>query len=317
MEILRQENQELSARLEAQRLETIDLATRFQATQEQIKSVSASLAEARLQAKANRPPVAPPNPATLPPLVVEAPEPTESVQTSVPEPFVVSEAQAILKEMRRCYQAYARDPGDFSHLNELHCATHRLAEQAGRSALEAMRRIAQALGFLVHELYTFPEQINTAVLTTVVQSIEFLTTAVKMRDLHLLRSPAESSICIVDDDAATCECILMAMETVEMRAEAFREPAKALCKLSNNTCDLIVLDVQMPGMDGFELCSEIRQREHHRNTPILFVTGQTDPEIRSRASLIGGNDFMTKPFMLCELGLKALVLTAKAQLHMV
>jgi CheY-like chemotaxis protein len=182
--------------------------------------------------------------------------------------------------------------------------------------MEAFGRIAQSLAILVQELYQYPEQIGSDVLTTVVQSLEFLTTAVKIRDLHLLRVPARSSVCIVDDDPATCECLLMAMETVEMHADAFGDPAKALCELSNGARDLIVLDVQMPGMDGFELCTEVRQQEHHRSTPVLFVTGQTEPEIRSRAALSGGNDFMTKPFMLCELGLKALVMAAKAQLHM-
>jgi CheY-like chemotaxis protein len=330
LEILQQENQELTARLEAQRLETIDLATRFQITQEQIKNVSASLAEARLQARAHRAAAAPPPPPMPtspggPALVVPTiePEPAEEAPAEEPapalvnhEPFNVQEAQATLKEIRRCYQAYARETDDLSHLNELHCAIHTLALQAARSGLEAYQRISDALATLVQDLYKYPEQINTNVLNTVVQSIEFLSAASKLRDLHLLRSPSEAAICVVDDDPATCECILMAMEGVEMEAEAFRDPAEALCELSNGSCDLIITDVQMPGMDGFELCAEVRQRPHHQNTPVLFVTGQTDPEIRNRSVFSGGNDFMTKPFLLCELGLKALVLTAKAQLHM-
>lgn len=327
LEILRQENQELSARLEAQRLETIDLATRFQITQEQIKNVSASLAEARLQARAHRAaaaaslPPAPQGPALVvptaePPPVEETPAEETPQAGSDHEPFSVPQAQSTLKEIRRCYQAYARETDDLSHLNELHCAIHTLALQAERSGLEAYRRIADALATLVQDLYKYPEQINSNVLGTVVQSIEFLNAASKLRDLHLLRSPDEAAICVVDDDPATCECILMAMEGVDMEAEAFRDPAEALCELSNGACDLIITDVQMPGMDGFELCAEIRQRPHHQTTPVLFVTGQNDPEIRNRSVLSGGNDFMTKPFLMCELGLKALVLTAKAQLHM-
>jgi CheY-like chemotaxis protein len=318
LEILREENQELSARLEAQRLETIDLATRFQITQEQIKNVSASLAEARLQARAHRvaaAPAPPARPALVTPTVEPAPA-EEAPAVTEREPFSVAEAQATLKELRRCYQAYAREPDDLSHLNELHCAIHTLALQAERSGLEAFRRIADALATLVQDLYKYPEQINSNVLGTVVQAIEFLSAASKLRDLHLLRNPTDAAICVVDDDPATCECIVMAMEGVDMKAEAFGDPAEALCELSNGDCDLIVTDVQMPGMDGFELCAEVRQRPQHQNTPVLFVTGQTDPEIRNRSVLSGGNDFMTKPFLLCELGLKALVLTAKAQLHM-
>jgi CheY-like chemotaxis protein/predicted nucleic acid-binding Zn-ribbon protein len=326
-ELLQQENRELKARLEAQRVETIDLAARFQATQDQIKNLSASLAELRLQAKAQRgaSPAVAPVAFAIGPVIVEASEPLDEelmpaeglVGLSVREPFSVAQAQATLKEMRRCYQAYARDQEDLSHLNELHCAVKALAAQAERSGLVAFQKIAEALAVLVQELYHFPEQISTNVLTTVVHAIEFLTTAVKMRDLGQLREPSEISVCVVDDDAATCECLLMAMESVDLRASSYRDSAKALNELSKDACDLIVLDVQMPGMDGFELCTEVRQQAHHKATPVLFVTGRTEPEIRSRSTLSGGNDLMNKPFMLCELGLKALLLTAKAQLLMV
>ncbi len=320
---LRLEKRELTARLEAQRVETIDLAARFQNVQDQLKTLSATLAEARLLAKAARrtePAAAAAvaehldatselesEEAALVPITV-----VPAADTEFPSPL----AQSTLREMRRCYQAYSRETQDLSHLNELHCAVLGFAEQAARSGLAAVHRIAGALAVLVQELYHFPEQINNEVLTTVVQTIEFLSTTLKLRDLRQLRDPAEITACIVDDDAATCECILLAMESVTMQAVSFREPVKALCEISAVPFDLIILDVHMPEMDGLELCSTLRQQPLHTHTPVLFVTGQPDPETRAGSVLSGGTDFMSKPFMLCELGLKALMLTAKAQLHM-
>jgi CheY-like chemotaxis protein len=319
---LREQKRTLSARLEAQRLEAIELAARFEATQEQIKTVSASLAEARLMAKANRDKPAAPPAELAAPALPENPSPTAvspeplALPLPVVEPFPTAHAASTVREMRRCYQAYAQDLADLSHLNELHCIVLSFAEQAGQGGARGLQGIADALAVLVQELYNFPEQINKDVLLTVVGCIEFFTTGLKQRDLCELREAADATVCIVDDDAATGECLLLAMESVNLRAGSFLDPVKALGELSTGVCDLIVLDVHMPVMDGLSLCAGIRELKHHRRTPILFVTGQSEGAARDRCMQAGGDDFMSKPFMLCELGLKALLLIAKAQLQM-
>jgi DNA-binding response OmpR family regulator len=75
--------------------------------------------------------------------------------------------------------------------------------------------------------------------------------------------------------------------------------------------------VNLPGMDGFELCKQIRNQPLHQHTPIVFVTALSSMEIRVQSSLSGGNDFIGKPFNLSELCVKALTLTLKSQLHIV
>jgi CheY-like chemotaxis protein len=66
------------------------------------------------------------------------------------------------------------------------------------------------------------------------------------------------------------------------------------------------MDVDMPGQDGFALCEKIRAHPTNRDTPVVFVTARSDFETRARSTLSGGNDFITKPFLLLELGVKAL-----------
>jgi DNA-binding response OmpR family regulator len=70
----------------------------------------------------------------------------------------------------------------------------------------------------------------------------------------------------------------------------------------------------MPGMDGFELCSKIRQTSSNPLTPIVFVTSQTELDARAKSSLSGGNDFITKPFLTFEITVKALVLAIRCRL---
>jgi DNA-binding response OmpR family regulator len=76
--------------------------------------------------------------------------------------------------------------------------------------------------------------------------------------------------------------------------------------LAENEFDLIILDVRLPDVEGFDLCKKIRALPDHKKTPVIFVTGANDLESRARSIISGGNDFICKPFMLLELSVKAL-----------
>ena len=90
----------------------------------------------------------------------------------------------------------------------------------------------------------------------------------------------------------------------------------ALKLLAKHEFDLIFLDVEMPGMDGFELCAQIRGLALHTGTPVIFLTGHSSSENRMHSSMSGGNEFVGKPFIVGDLTVKALTLFIKAQLHL-
>jgi diguanylate cyclase (GGDEF)-like protein len=75
----------------------------------------------------------------------------------------------------------------------------------------------------------------------------------------------------------------------------------ALELLEDELPDVILLDIVMPEMDGFEVCERIKNRPDWRAIPILFITGQTDEASIIRAFDIGGSDYVTKPFRSKEL----------------
>jgi len=310
LETREQEKRELADRLEQQRAETIDLAAQFRSSQDQIKQLSANLAEIRLQAKLGGRPA----PSVAPP--VHEPGAILSVPIVPDSMFTATESQELLRSMRRSYQAFLKDSSDVSHLNELHGHVHSFSERARSSGLVALHRLSAAFSGLAQELYHYPEQVNPSVLRTIGQTIEFLTTLMKVKDLRQVKDPATATIYAVDDDADNCDCIRMAMETAMMQTTSTQDPAKALCELAENSHDLIFLDVNLPGMDGFELCAEIRRLTRHTTTPIIFLSGLTSSENRMQSSLSGGNEFVGKPFILCELTVKALTLILKAELHL-
>jgi len=75
----------------------------------------------------------------------------------------------------------------------------------------------------------------------------------------------------------------------------------ALELLARETPDVILLDIVMPGMDGFEVCRRIKERDDLSAIPILFITARTDEASIIRAFDIGGSDYVTKPFRSKEL----------------
>jgi len=76
---------------------------------------------------------------------------------------------------------------------------------------------------------------------------------------------------------------------------------------------LVFLDVDMPGMNGYELCTKLRAIPAHKKTPVVFVTSLNDFENRANSTMSGGNDFIGKPFLFIELAVKALVYILRAR----
>lgn len=258
-------------------------------------------------------------PAPLPPPesapAIQAPRPGAPTVVST-EPLTEKESRSVLGAMRHCFQSFTKTPNDLSLLNELHCHVESFAERARVSGLLALHRLCASFAELTRGLYETPEQVNPSTLRTVHQTIEFLAALMKEKNLAQVKDPATALIYAVDDDLGNCESIALAMEESGMRTSYSQDPAVALGELASSRYDLVFLDVNMPGMDGFELCKQTRALAIHEKTPIVFLTGLATLENRVQSSLSGGNDFIAKPFNLHELSVKAITLLLKAQLHL-
>ena len=88
---------------------------------------------------------------------------------------------------------------------------------------------------------------------------------------------------VVDDDLISRQALSLSLGKAFCRPDLAVDADSALARTSRQTYDVIFLDVQMPGMDGFELCSKIRASRLNRSTPIIFVTTHSDFDARSRS----------------------------------
>jgi twitching motility two-component system response regulator PilG len=79
------------------------------------------------------------------------------------------------------------------------------------------------------------------------------------------------------------------------------DPVKALMQVVRSKPDIILLDVGMPNLDGYELCSLLRRHPSFKLTPIIMVTGHTGFIDRAKAKIAGASGYLTKPFTQAEL----------------
>jgi len=96
--------------------------------------------------------------------------------------------------------------------------------------------------------------------------------------------------------------------------EADSGPAALNCVVEANP-DLILLDVMMPGMDGFEVCRHLKQDEQTRLIPVVFITALNDRRSRIMGIEAGGDDFLTKPFDRLELSARVKSLVRQKRLN--
>ena len=105
----------------------------------------------------------------------------------------------------------------------------------------------------------------------------------------------KAKILIVDDSPANIETL---NETLENEFDIYfaTDGNDALQKVHLLGPDLILLDIMMPVMDGFEVCRRLKENEQFRDIPVIFITALDQPEDESKGLVLGAADYVTKPF---------------------
>lgn len=108
-------------------------------------------------------------------------------------------------------------------------------------------------------------------------------------------------ILVVDDEPEVLGTLKRALSKQEFTVTTAESGVEALGILLPDTFDLIVLDVNMPVLNGFEVCERIRSDEAYNNVPILFLTARSQTDDIVHGLDVGGDDYVVKPFELNEL----------------
>ncbi|HTX20704.1 MAG TPA: response regulator [Candidatus Aquilonibacter sp.] len=198
---------------------------------------------------------------------------------------------------------------------ELYRRIHALNGNAGIAGLVQIAHMSAAVEALLKELYEKPKNINPSTLRTIAASIDFLGFLFERGTLPEKQEVPNANILVVDDEAISRRAIIYALEKAHLQSVNLEDPNAAFNLLVENHFDLVFLDVDMPGMTGFELCTKLRALPAHKKTPVVFVTSLSDFDNRTSSTIAGGNDFIAKPFLFIELTVKALIHVLRGKLQ--
>lgn len=138
----------------------------------------------------------------------------------------------------------------------------------------------------------------SAKISTLSQTESETKSSLKSLEVIPNRHPSQSTytIACIDDSPVVLQTIERYLDKKSLSILLINNPVKALMEVIRAKPNLILLDVGMPKVDGYELCRLIRKNSHFRTTPIIMVTGNSGLINRAKAKMAGATDYMTKPF---------------------
>jgi len=113
-------------------------------------------------------------------------------------------------------------------------------------------------------------------------------------------SEKDIDILVVDDMSANLQVLVGILHQAGLQARAAINGKLALQSIAVRKPNLILLDIQMPGMDGFELCTKLKQEKNTQDIPVIFISALSDTHEKVKAFDVGGVDYIVKPFQAAE-----------------
>lgn len=230
----------------------------------------------------------------------------------------------MLVEVRQRLQAVVKSEADAAYLRwleeraqllrEMYRTLHSLTGKAGLAGFKQVAQLSSALEAFLRELTEAPQNANSSSLRTFAHAMDFLSRLLEAESTAENESTATPLALIVDDEVFSRRSIISGLEKAGIAYVSLDNPVEALEMLQRQHFDLVFLDIEMPEMDGFTLCQKLRQLPDYARTPVVFVTGLNDFQMRARSSLAGGSDIIAKPFLPIELAVKSLTHMYKARL---
>ena len=110
-----------------------------------------------------------------------------------------------------------------------------------------------------------------------------------------------SYVLIVDDDTIMAQTVADMVSLFDWDAKIVHGPGSAMKMIWAKPPALILLDLNMPGVDGMEVCRYIKRDPIAQETPVIFVTAEDDPSIMAKAKEAGASDYLIKPIDIDKL----------------
>jgi CheY-like chemotaxis protein len=227
----------------------------------------------------------------------------------------VSEDLATIRKLISKFAEETSETAQPALIVELLRPIRSLKGKSGVPELLHIWQLTYALERLLDQLVRKSSSATLSAMRTVATAVDLLhALCVPGSKTNMLCEPPVRLLA-VDDDAISRHAVTLALSKVLTPPDLACDGKAGLALAQKQHYDAIFLDVEMPGMDGFELCSLIHGTALNQTTPVVFVTSHSSFSDRTKCSLIGGQDLIGKPFLTFELALKALTIVLRHRLQ--
>ncbi|MDB6110014.1 MAG: signaling protein, partial [Pedosphaera sp.] len=259
--------------------------------------------------------VPPPAPAAAPPAVAPA---TPDVETRESLAMLLPRLVASLGEARRQLLKIGQSSDGLVRqeiLGLTHLCIRSLTSQLDRPELRPAFQLGSALERLLKRFHDKPESAAASALHTAAAAVDLLEELCLPGVKPDLATAPAIKILVVDDEPLARRAVVGSLENAFFKPDSAADGQVAIALAATKPYDLIFMDAEMPGMDGFTACARVRATALNQATPVVFVTSHTDARSRGLSAASGGNDFVVKPFLFAELTVKALTIVLRGRLQ--
>lgn len=271
------------------------------------------------------------SPAQTPPdRVVPEEPPAQSPPPGVSEPRagghahettragLLNNAVRIRQELHSLHQEFVRAQLDTERsvrLQNLYRRVHFLTATAGMAGCHRIALLSSAFEALLFELTSQPTLLTPSIRMTMATANDFLGQLLARATEIETQNATMPRALIVDDDPLSNRLISAALRYDHLEVRTEEDPFSALEAANQAHYDLFLLDIEMPGLDGFQLCEALRTMPEYAKVPVIFVTSHADFDNRAKSVLSGSNDLISKPVFPIELAVKAVTHLLKSTLE--
>jgi CheY-like chemotaxis protein len=222
----------------------------------------------------------------------------------------IKKAPAEVARIREHCVAYVKageTPAAQEPLNKLYQQVRFFATRAGLAGCIKTALLANAFEALLFETIYKPAKASPSAPQTFAQAVDCLEHLCHNKNTGIGETIPKAKIMVVDDDPICNFAVVAALKRAHFEPVSFEDPGKAIEMAKDTHYDVIFLDINMPGMNGFEVCEKLRKLPTYKETPMIFITSNADFNNRAQSILSGGNDLIPKPISPVELVLKTTI----------
>ena len=202
------------------------------------------------------------------------------------------------------------------HLAKLRQSVQLLDQQAEKASNAPLALLTKAFSAVLIDVAARPAHATPAVLQTIAQAMDCLDHLTQNGLAEAAQPWRKPVVLAVDDDPVCNHVMAWVLKRAGFEGDCVLKPQAALDLVSAKHYDAALLDVDMPGMSGFELCEKLRRLPQCKATPVIFITAHNNFDNRTRSVLSGAHDFVAKPVEPFCLVLKIIVLLIKQRFQL-